>query len=593
MILISINQFIIKYKKITLCALVFFSTWFLFENFGYTSQLYCKNIFEKRKANAQYEPLIINFENESSHLFKDLVINLNNYFKSRLPEDQKSLISAIKKFLNPRHIQNVEETLLKKADQIYEMHLDEINKIPHWGYQEKFNTYERKEEIYFNYNEMKGLVKKLEFLLWMFDQLENTPNKLNKIILKSKKLTTWQPKGISYEKVIEEFVDELQSINGVPVRNYNKIYLKKHLITNLTNKTLRDNKSSILLWNQICNVYADWLDYNSAVFNFPIKIHPIKEFEVQIRDFSSMGINGQGEWDNAVTPIEEINSPNSRFFTYSVKKSETGFLAAEIAALRYALQGYNVTPEFWSNPLTDFQSFARKPSVAFSYQGPHRKNSLNPAGYILDVPPENIYFTWPDDAGGNTLLTHEVANRQLKHKQNMSPDELLAFTSPKFYNELNAVGTHPETHRSIKVIGVFVQKNSEGKLLVSGEEFKFWLLLAHENNIPFYFLDKNEEEQTSIDLSQQTLLKKILNDIEPQPFASSLQWKNYIMPIINKYLTPSNILQTPLFSIYRGVGEERENDEFVKKFDTFFEIVPFYSNEENINIQLYYLKSKI
>jgi len=160
------------------------------------------------------------------------------------------------------------------------------------------------------------------------------------------------------------------------------------------------------------------------------------------------------------TEIENFNKLREKYLPYAqvVKKNP----------IKPPILMVDFMEQYLANP-----NIIRQNIISGSLISNAKHPTYYPVGFIMRVPPECIYITWPEDASIANRTTDILGEFQKNpnYMTILTPEEVLTKTKQvggsSGYNEIVIVGTAPEG-KQVDVIGIFVKTDLRGNLYVRG-----------------------------------------------------------------------------------------------------------------------------
>lgn len=202
----------------------------------------------------------------------------------------------------------------------------------------------------------------------------------------------------------------------------------------------------------------------------------------------------QPRWGETTDPREH----DPKRFRYLVHAFNSASLGMNVQAQVYghsARQAVNLVNE----PLR----VAERVSVSMSLIDQDHTQTWGSGGLILDAPPETIMVASPKDAG---VTNADERSLRLRAQQQppLPADEVLRTMSPKYYNEVVALGTDEHTGASLRLKGFFMIQDSDGD--VADPKLQARLKQhAETTGLPFVAIDESRFKQEAFTKNDQEL----------------------------------------------------------------------------------------
>ncbi|MEO0337372.1 MAG: hypothetical protein AAF202_13335, partial [Pseudomonadota bacterium] len=230
-----------------------------------------------------------------------------------------------------------------------------------------------------------------------------------------------------------------------------------------------------------------------------------------------------------------------------------------VVLLAATTSGIEIDEQFFRHPIDDPQNLHEKNLYSLSYIGPYSAKTYRPVGFIVDVPPENIVRTYFEDSGSPVYADYRFDPSELEGQVPLGPDELLKSTYA--YNEINALGSHPETGSRIRAVGVFIRMGPRGEQLVSDEERRWWVDYSKRQGWPEPILIKHQFEPHSSNsaVALWRVAHQIVDQHKPIRAAQAPQisaWEDEIGSSMSEWGNQSNELRRRLWSALQVVQSE-------------------------------------
>ncbi|MBF0595577.1 MAG: trypsin-like peptidase domain-containing protein, partial [Candidatus Omnitrophica bacterium] len=218
-----------------------------------------------------------------------------------------------------------------------------------------------------------------------------------------------------------------------------------------------------------------------------------------LEDWRRQGTGATTEWDVAVTD-PRLHTEAS--WTYIVHGIQDEFYHSETRGdvIRAAIQaGEEIDPSRNINLLYEPERISEYSRISASYISFTNTETWGEVGFILSVPSENIFATSPQDVGAPIWKGKAWVRKQLKNRNLMTPERLLALTRPGQYNELEIAGQHPDDPgKKLGIAGVFLKVSPKGRPVASRGLVEPILRAANKLGVPVVHLSNGPKEKDSL-----------------------------------------------------------------------------------------------